>query len=71
MTKDTDFLTMDPSAHAGVLFVGDHRTTAYEIATAIVRLVDAVPDWEHLREVVDRRSIVILGGRAATWRGCL
>lgn len=51
VTKDTDFLAMDPSKHVGVLFVADHRRSAYEIATAIIDAVDAVPDRESLQGV--------------------
>ena len=52
VTKDTDFLAMDEDSHAGVFFIDDHALTAYEIATAIIRLVDAVGDRETLRGVV-------------------
>ena len=51
VTKDTDFLAMDSQAHAGVFFVADHTRSAYEIATGILRAVDAVPDRDYLREV--------------------
>ena len=42
--KDTDFLAMDERNHAGVFFIDDHTLTAYEIATAIIRAVDAIGD---------------------------
>lgn len=52
VTKDTDFLTMDPATHAGVCFVESHRRSAYDVATAIVQIVEAVPDRDHLRGTV-------------------
>lgn len=52
VTKDTDFLAMAQSEHAGVLFIGDHGASAYETATAIMRVIDAVPDRDHLQGVV-------------------
>ena len=52
VTKDTDFLAMSEEEHAGIFFVNDHGLTAYEIATAIIRAVDAVGDRETLRGVV-------------------
>ena len=52
VTKDTDFLAMNEENHAGVFFVHDHGLTAYEIATAIIRAVDAVNDRDLLRGVV-------------------
>ena len=52
VTKDTDFLAMSGEEHAGIFFVDDHGLTAYEIATAIIRAVDAVGDRETLRGVV-------------------
>lgn len=51
VTKDTDFLGMDETQHAGVLFVENHGLSAYEIATGILEIIDAVPDREHLQEV--------------------
>ena len=52
VTKDTDFLTVDPTDHAGVCFIDDHRIAAYDVANAIVRILEAVPDRDHLRGVV-------------------
>ena len=52
ITKDTDFLAMEPESHAGVFFVENHRQTAYEIATGVVRAVDAVPNRDSLRGTV-------------------
>ena len=52
VTKDTDFLAMNEENHAGVFFVDDHGLTAYEIATAIIRAVDAIDDRDLLRGVV-------------------
>ena len=52
VTKDTDFLAMDEENHVGVFFIDDHALTAYEIATAIIRLVDAVGDRDSLQGVV-------------------
>lgn len=52
VTKDTDFLAMDTDEHAGIFFVYDHRLSAYEVATAILHIVEAVPDRDHLRGVV-------------------
>lgn len=52
ITKDTDFLAMEESAHAGVIFVENHRLSAYEIAAAIIRVVDEVSDAESLRGIV-------------------
>jgi predicted nuclease of predicted toxin-antitoxin system len=52
VTKDTDFLAMDSSEHAGIFFVANHERSAYEIATAILRVLEAIPDRDHLRTVV-------------------
>ena len=38
LTKDTDFLSMDREDHAGVLFLVDHRLSAYEIATIVLEV---------------------------------
>jgi hypothetical protein len=43
---------MSGEEHAGIFFVDDHGLTAYEIATAIIRAVDAVGDRDTLRGVV-------------------
>ena len=43
---------MSEEEHAGIFFVDDHGLTAYKIATAIIRTVDAVGDRETLRGVV-------------------
>lgn len=51
VTKDTDFLVVDDDRHAGILFVADHQLSAYEIATGILRIFDAVPDSAHLQTV--------------------
>lgn len=51
VTKDTDFLVVDDDRHAGILFVADHQLSAYEIATGIFRIFDAVPDRGHLQNV--------------------
>jgi predicted nuclease of predicted toxin-antitoxin system len=52
VTKDTDFLAMSADEHAGVFFVENHRWSAYDITTAILQVVDAVPDRSYLRGVI-------------------
>ena len=51
VTKDTDFLSMGGDAHSGIFFVENHRLSAYQIATSILGIVDAVPDRGHLKRV--------------------
>ncbi len=38
LTKDDDFLAMDADRHAGILFIDDHRLSAYEIASILVTI---------------------------------
>lgn len=52
VTKDTDFLALDDDEHAGVVFVENHRRSAYEISTALVRIFDTVPEEELVAGVV-------------------
>jgi hypothetical protein len=52
VTKDTDFLTMDEADHEGVFFIENHRWSAYDIATTILRVLDTVSDRSYLRGVV-------------------
>lgn len=51
LTKDTDFLEMDENDHAGVLFLVDHRRSAYEIASAVITIAEVFPDRDHLRSI--------------------
>jgi predicted nuclease of predicted toxin-antitoxin system len=43
LTKDTDFLSMGESEHAGVLFVEDHRLSAHEIASILFEVAAPHP----------------------------
>lgn len=52
VTRDADFLAMDDGAHSGVFFIENHTLTAYDVSTAILRVVDSVPDRSYLRGVV-------------------
>ena len=52
VTKATDFLAMDRSAHAGVMFIDNHRLSAYEIATGILTAIAAIPEREYLEHTL-------------------
>jgi predicted nuclease of predicted toxin-antitoxin system len=49
LTKDTDFLMLSESEHAGVFFIEDHTLSAYEIASIIVEIA-AYHTRDQLRE---------------------
>lgn len=48
LTKDDDFLAMDTNKHAGILFIDNHRLSAYEIASILVTIA-AHHTYEDLR----------------------
>lgn len=52
VTEDTDFLAMEPSAHADVFFLSTHAVDEFDVATAIVAVGDAVPSRSDLQNVV-------------------
>jgi len=52
VTKDTDFLSMDTAMHAGVFFLANHSLDAFEIATTIIAVGEAVSTREDVQDVL-------------------
>jgi len=38
--------------HRGVFFLGNHRASAFEVASAIMEVAETYPNRDHLRGVV-------------------
>ena len=54
VTKDvSDFSALSPTAHEGVILINSHRLTATEMEGAILRIVDAYPSRDALRDHVE------------------
>lgn len=54
VTKDvSDFSALGPEDHEGVILIDSHRLTAIEMGAAILRIVDAYPSRDALRDHVE------------------
>jgi predicted nuclease of predicted toxin-antitoxin system len=54
VTKDvSDFSALSPTDHEGLILINSHRLTATEMGGAILRIVDAYPSRDALRDHVE------------------
>lgn len=54
VTKDvSDFSALGPTDHEGLILISSHRLTVTEMGAAILRIVDADPSRDALRDHIE------------------